>query len=108
MLFGRRVPPAGHGWVLHESGLARRFKLEPDTIGRGSLSCLLDFLAALVGVMVERQLGLARQADDILLCQGGKLSATGWIACSSLAMNASPTDNHSNVSLLSHGEWDSS
>ena len=53
-----------------------------DLIGRGSLN-LLEFIAALVGVVVEHQLGSAWQDCNVLSCQGDSLSATGWIAGSS-------------------------
>ncbi|KAI2489344.1 hypothetical protein MHU86_25257 [Fragilaria crotonensis] len=43
----------------------------------------LEFLAALVGVWVEHQLGPQLGADDVLLSQGDSTSATGWMAKSS-------------------------
>ncbi|KAI2499964.1 hypothetical protein MHU86_14538 [Fragilaria crotonensis] len=74
--------PQGMGGYCMQSGFAWRLKLEPDLIGRGSLNSL-EFLAALVGVMVEHQFGDPWRADDVLLCQGDSSSATGWIAHSS-------------------------
>ena len=74
--------PQGMGGYCMQSGFAWRLKLEPNLIGRGSLNSL-EFLAALVGVMVEHQFGETWRADDVLLCQGGSLSATGWKARSS-------------------------
>ena len=74
--------PQGIGGYGLQSGVAWRLKLEPDLIGRGSLNAL-EFLAALVGVWVEHQLGPAFADSDVLLCQGDSSSATGWISKSS-------------------------
>ena len=43
----------------------------------------LEFLAALIGIWVENELGSAFEPDDVLLCQGDSSSATGWLAKSS-------------------------
>ena len=74
--------PQGMGGYGLQSGIAWRLPLPPDWIGRGSLNCL-EFLAALVGVWVEHQVGGPWAEDDVLLCQGDSSSATGWIARSS-------------------------
>ena len=71
--------PQGIGGYGLQSGIAWRIKLDADLIGRGSLNSL-EFLAALVGVCVENELGPGFGADDILLCQGDSSSATGWLA----------------------------
>jgi hypothetical protein len=65
-----------------QSGVAWRLLLPPDWIGRGSLNCL-EFLAALVGVWVEHQVGGPWAEDEVLLCQGDSSSASGWITRSS-------------------------
>ena len=65
-----------------QSGVAWWIQLDQDLIGRASLNSL-EFLAALIGVWVENELGTALGSDDVLLCQGDSLSATGWIAKSS-------------------------
>jgi hypothetical protein len=74
--------PQGMGGYCLQSGIAWRILLEPDLIGRGSLNTL-EFLAALIGVWVENELGKAFEPHDVLLCQGDSSSATGWIAKSS-------------------------
>ena len=74
--------PQGIGGYGLQSGIAWRIKLDPNLIGRGSLNSL-EFLAALVGVWVENELGPSFGADDVLLCQGDSSSATGWLAKSS-------------------------
>ena len=74
--------PQGMGGYGLQSGTAWRLPLPPDWIGRGSLN-YLEFLAALVGVWMEHQVGGLWVEDDVLLCQGDSSSATGWIARSS-------------------------
>jgi hypothetical protein len=74
--------PQGIGGYGLQSGVAWRLRLEPDLIGRGSLNSLV-FLAALVGVWVEHELGSPVGEDDVLLRQGDSSSATGWLAKSS-------------------------
>ena len=76
--------PQGMGGYGLQSGVAWwRLQLEPDLIGRGSLNSL-EFLAALVGMWVENELGSAFGPDEVLLCEGGSGSATGWLAKSSV------------------------
>ena len=43
----------------------------------------LEFLAALIGLWVENELGTTIGPADVLLCQGDSSSATGWLAKSS-------------------------
>lgn len=74
--------PQGIGGYCMQSGVAWRFRLGPDLVGRATLNSL-EFLAALVGVWVEHQVGPPWRADDVMLCQGDSSSATGWIARSS-------------------------
>ncbi len=80
-----RVDAFPHGiWGCGlQSGVAWRYRLEPDLIGCGTLNCL-EFLAALVGVWVEHQLGGDFTTDEVLLlCQGDSSSALGWPSKSS-------------------------
>ena len=74
--------PQGMGGYGLLSGVAWRIHLEPDLTGRGSLNSL-EFLAALIGLWVENELGGAFGPDDVLLCQGDSSSATGWLSKSS-------------------------
>ncbi|KAI2509781.1 hypothetical protein MHU86_4634 [Fragilaria crotonensis] len=74
--------PQGLGGYGLQSGVAWRIQLDPDLIGRGTLNAL-EFLAALIGVWVEHQLGPEIAANDVLLSQGDSTSATGWMAKSS-------------------------
>ena len=74
--------PQGMGGYGLQSGVAWRLRLDPDLIGRGSLSTL-EFLAALIGIWVECELSGGIGTDDVLLCQGDSSSATGWLAKSS-------------------------
>ncbi len=76
------VCPQGMGGYGLQSGIAWRLLLPPDWIGRGALNCL-EFLAALVRIWVEHQIGEPRVEDNVVLCQGDSSSATGWIARSS-------------------------
>jgi hypothetical protein len=78
----RRPCPQGMGGYGLQSGVAWRMLLPPDLIGQGSLNCL-EFLAALVGVWVEHQVGGPWTEDEVLLCQGDSSSASGWITRSS-------------------------
>ena len=71
-------PQGMRGYGL-QSGVAWRLRLDPDLIGRGSLNSL-EFLAALVGVWVENELGASFGLGDVLLCQGGQL-LRHWLAC---------------------------
>ena len=74
-------PQGSGGYGLH-SGVAWRAQLEPDLIGWGSLNTL-EFLAALIGVLMKHQMGEALGLDDVLLCQGDSTSASGWVDRSS-------------------------
>ncbi|KAI2505693.1 hypothetical protein MHU86_8752 [Fragilaria crotonensis] len=74
--------PQGLGGYGLQSGIAWRLQLGPDLIGRGSLNAL-EFLAALIGIWVEHQLGPEMAIDDVLLSQGDSTSATGWMSKSS-------------------------
>ena len=76
--------PQGLGGYGLQSGVAWRLQLGPDLlIGRGSLNAL-KFLAALISVWVEHQLGpKIADDDDVLLSQGDSTSATGWMEKSS-------------------------
>jgi hypothetical protein len=68
--------PQGMGGYSLQRGVAWRLLLPLDWIGRGSLNCLA-FLAALVGVWVEHQVGGPWTEDEVLLCQGDSSSASG-------------------------------
>jgi hypothetical protein len=74
--------PQGIGGYGLQSGIAWRLLLPPDWIGRGSFNCL-EFLAALVGVWVEHQVGELWAKDKVHLCQGDSSSASDWISRSS-------------------------
>ena len=95
-----------------QSGVAWRIHLEPDLIGRGSLNAL-EFLAALIGIWVENELGPALGFDDVLLCQGDSSSATGWIAKSSfgdecplhLAISRSVAGYLSERGITHYSQW---
>ena len=74
--------PQGMGGYGLQSGVAWQLLLSPDWIGRGSLKCL-EFLAVLVGVWVEHQVGGLRADVKVLICRGDSSSASGWITRSS-------------------------
>lgn len=100
--------PQGMGGYCLQRGLAWRIKFEPDLLGRGSLNSL-EFLLALVGVMVEHQFGSTWQPCDVLLCQGDSLSATGSIARSSFGDECPLHPSYCpHVRLLPHGAQNSS
>jgi hypothetical protein len=71
--------PQGIGGYGLNSGVAWRFLLPPELIGRGTLNSL-EFLAAYVGVVMEFESGPSWGDEQVLLSQGDSTSATGWIA----------------------------
>ncbi len=104
--------PQGMGGYGLQSGVAWRMLLSPDWIGRGSLNCL-EFLAALVGVWVEHQVGGPWAKDEVLLCQGDSSSASAWITQSSfgdecplhLAIARTTAKYMSNHRLQRYSQW---
>jgi hypothetical protein len=71
--------PQGIGGYCLESGVAWRYQLPDDLLGRASLN-VLEFVAAIVGVMVEFKMGARWTDADVFLSQGDSTSAAGWLA----------------------------
>ncbi len=71
--------PQGIGGYCLESGIVWRYQLPEDLLGRASLN-VLELVAALVGVMVEFKMGDKWTDTDVLLSQGDRTSAAGWLA----------------------------
>ena len=74
--------PQGIGGYGLQSGIAWRYQLPEDLLGRATLNTL-EFLAAFVGAVVEFREGAAWADEDVLLSQGDSTSAAGWLARSS-------------------------
>ncbi len=78
----RHLPPRKRGGNGLQSGIAWQLLQSPEWIRRGSLNCL-KFLAALLGVWVEHQVGGSWAEDEVLLCQRDSSWKSGWIPRSS-------------------------
>ncbi len=78
--------PQGIGGYCLKSGIAWRYQLPEDLLGRATLNTL-KFLAAFVGMVVEFREGAAWTYEDVLLSQGDSTSASGWLAKSSFDDN---------------------
>jgi hypothetical protein len=74
----------GGYWL--QSGIAWRFQLPESLLGRATLNAL-EFLAALVGVLVEFGCGVEWTDADVILSQGDSVSTTKWLASSSFDDN---------------------
>jgi hypothetical protein len=74
--------PQGIGGYCLSSGIAWRYQLPEDLLGRASLNAL-EFLAAYIGAKVEVNHGPRWTPEDTMLSQGDSTSAAGWINKSS-------------------------
>ena len=78
--------PQGIGGYWLKSGIAWRYQLPEELLGRATLNTL-EFLAAFMGMVVEFRGGPEWMYEDILLSQGDSKSAAGWLAKSSFDDN---------------------
>ncbi len=78
--------PQGMGRYCLQSGIAWRFQLPEPLLGRATLNAL-QFLAAFVGVIVEYGSGAGCTDAEVILSQGGSVSAGKWLASSSFDDN---------------------
>ena len=74
--------PQGIGGYCLSSGIAWRYQLPEELMGRVSLNTL-EFLVAYIGAKVELNHGPKWTQDDTILSQGDSTLAAGWVKKSS-------------------------